>query len=105
MEKNVVLRINDKLGEEAYEGSQEVGGAIALDNQFSVISKLPGEEDFLRSMCRYWLWDSFGIDAQIKGVKIDEQNEIDRALGLWPVKFEFTSFDGEEGDGVAFFEE
>jgi hypothetical protein len=59
----------------------------------------------LAEICREWLYENFGIEAEVTAVRLLEKEEIDRKLGLIGVAFEFIDSDSGIGDGVAFFRE
>jgi hypothetical protein len=59
----------------------------------------------LKILCREWLFDNFGIKAEITKSKILKQrNVIDIESGLVGVAFEFECPDGKIGDSVAFLD-
>jgi hypothetical protein len=55
-------------------------------------------------MCTSWLRDKFGCNGTITGVKVEEQEDIDRLLNLIVVKFNFIDEEGNDGEGAAFFD-
>jgi hypothetical protein len=57
----------------------------------------------LKTLCSRWLEDNFKIDSNVEHVIVLPQNEIDKALGLIGVEFDFT-FRNSEGNCTAFFD-
>lgn len=59
----------------------------------------------LHKLCQNWLKKNFNITALARHARIKKREDIDRALNLVTVKFDFVTLDGEEGDSVAFLNE
>jgi hypothetical protein len=57
----------------------------------------------IEDMCRAWLEDNFKISPKIEGYKILPRKEIDKALGLVGIKFDFTS-QNLRGESTAFLD-
>jgi hypothetical protein len=57
----------------------------------------------LKTLCSSWLEDNFKIDSIIEHVKVLPQKEIDKALDIICVEFDFTYGDSE-GSAIAFFD-
>jgi hypothetical protein len=58
----------------------------------------------IEAMCAEWLERNFRIFPTIERFNILPQKEIDKALSLVGVEFEFTYENGHEGNSTAFFD-
>jgi hypothetical protein len=56
----------------------------------------------LKTLCSRWLAENFKIDSNIEHVQVLPQKEIDKALDIRGIEFDFT-FGNSECNAVAFF--
>jgi hypothetical protein len=57
----------------------------------------------LKTLCSSWLEENFKINSNIDHVHVLPQKELDNALGLIGIEFNFTS-GNIEGNAIAFFD-
>jgi hypothetical protein len=105
-----------RLGEGVHGAQWGVGGGFApnnltqifeltqLDKSLDVSYLMDRMYDLLRHMCEEWLYKNFHLKTNITYVKFLGRNRFDFALGTIPLKFEFETTSGRNGDGVVFFD-
>ncbi len=82
------------------------GGLNTSKGLLSLEEKTPGAASgTLRQLCMNWLKHSFNIEAEIRNTEVKKLKAIDYILNIVPVKFDFVTYNGEEGDGIAFLDQ
>ncbi len=98
-----IVRMNEGQWRELKESSLKQDGWFIPS--LSVKYKVEDEKvERLKRLCASWVKDNFGYEVAVEGLEVLEQENIDRALGLVGIRFEFS--DGNViGDSVAYLEE